>query len=52
MGARDRQIALRDEDGHAADVIENMARQYYQPRNLPAEAEIVRPVGGLCTMDV
>jgi hypothetical protein len=40
------------EDEHAADVIENMARQYYQPRNLPVRAEIVRPVGGLCTMDV
>jgi N-acetylgalactosamine kinase len=39
-------------DEHAGGVIENMARQYYQPRNLPVEAEIVRPVGGLCTMDV
>jgi len=40
------------EDEHAAGVIENMACQYYQPRNLPVKAEIVRPVGGLCTVDV
>ena len=40
------------EDEHAAGVIENMACQYYHPRNLPVKAEIVRPVGGLCTMDV
>lgn len=40
------------EDEHAQHVIENMAEQYYQPRNLPVEAEIVVPVGGLCTMDV
>ncbi|MHC4120097.1 MAG: galactokinase [Planctomycetota bacterium] len=37
---------------HAPEVIENMAEQYYRPRNLPIKAEIVRPVGGLCTMDV
>ena len=40
------------EDKHAPRVIENMASQYYHPRNLPVKAEIVRPVGGLCTMDV
>jgi len=40
------------EDKHAPRVIENMACQYYHPRNLPVKAEIVRPVGGLCTMDV
>ena len=40
------------EDKHAPRVIENMANQYYHPRNLPVKAEIARPVGGLCTMDV
>jgi len=40
------------ENEHARQVIENMAEQYYRPRNLPVEAEIVTPVGGLCTMDV
>jgi len=40
------------EDEHAAGVIENMACQYYHRRNLPVKAEIVKPVGGLCTMDV
>ena len=40
------------EDKHARQVIENMAEQYYHPRNLPVEAEVVTPVGGLCTMDV
>jgi N-acetylgalactosamine kinase len=40
------------EDKHARQVIENMAEQYYQPRNLPESAEIITPVGGLCTMDV
>ena len=36
----------------AAEVIENMAEQYYRPRGLPVKAEIVMPVGGLCTLDV
>jgi N-acetylgalactosamine kinase len=40
------------EDEHARQVIENLAQQYYQPRNLPVEAEVVTPVGGLCTIDV
>jgi N-acetylgalactosamine kinase len=40
------------EDEHARQVIENLAEQYYQPRNLPVEAEIVTPVGGLCMIDV
>ncbi len=38
------------EEKYAKHVIENMAEQYYHPRNLPVEAEIVTPVGGLCTM--
>lgn len=37
---------------HASVVIENMAQQYYNPRKLPIKAEIVMPVGGLCTIDV
>ena len=40
------------EDKHAPQLIENMARQFYRPRNLPPSAEIITPVGGLCTMDV
>ncbi len=40
------------EDKHARQLIENMAEQYYRPRNLPVAAEIIIPVGGLCTMDV
>jgi len=40
------------EDKHARQLIENMAEQYYRPRNLPVGAEIITPVGGLCTMDV
>jgi len=36
---------------HAPRLIENMAEQYYRPRNLPAKAEIITPVGGLCAMD-
>ena len=40
------------EQEHAAQVIENMAGQYYRPRNMPVKAEIVMPVGGLCTIDV
>jgi len=40
------------EDKHAREVIEDMAEQYYHPRNLPVKAEIVIPMGGLCTMDV
>jgi len=45
-------IAVVVEDRHAGQVIENMAEEYYRPRNLPVEAEVVTPVGGLCTMDV
>ena len=40
------------EDKHARQLIENMAEQYYRPRNLPVAAEIITPVGGLCTIDV
>jgi N-acetylgalactosamine kinase len=43
-------IVVVAEDEHARRVIENMAEKYYRPRNLPVEAEIVTPVGGLCTM--
>ena len=39
------------EDEHARRLVENMAEQYYQPRNLPIKAEIITPVGGLCSMD-
>jgi len=39
------------EDNHARQLIENMAEQYYHPRNLPVKAEIITPVGGLCSMD-
>ena len=38
-------------DEHAQQLIENMAEKYYQPRNLPVKAEIIAPVGGLCSMD-
>jgi galactokinase len=40
------------EDQYACRLIENMAEQYYRPHNLPVAAEIITPVGGLCTMDV
>jgi len=43
-------IAAVVEKERARQVIENMAEQYYRPRSLPVEAEIVTPVGGLCTM--
>ncbi|MHC4425008.1 MAG: galactokinase [Planctomycetota bacterium] len=43
-------IVVVIEDKYAPKVIENMAEQYYRPRNQPVEAEIVTPVGGLCTM--
>jgi N-acetylgalactosamine kinase len=39
------------ENEHARRLVDNMAEQYYQPRNLPVRAEIITPVGGLCTMD-
>ena len=35
----------------ARHLIENMAEQHYKPRNLPVSAEIITPVGGLCSMD-
>jgi galactokinase len=39
------------EDEYAQQLVENMTEQYYHPRNLSARAEIITPVGGLCTMD-
>ena len=42
-------VVIKDE--HAQRLIENMAEQYYRPRNLPVKAEIITPVGGLCSMD-
>ena len=39
------------EEKHARQLIKNMAEQYYRPRNQPIQAEIVRPTGGLCTID-
>jgi len=39
------------ENEHAPRLIENIFEQYYRPRNLPAKAEIITPVGGLCAMD-
>ncbi len=38
------------EDKHARQLIENLAEQYYRPRRLPVGAEIITPVGGLCTI--
>jgi len=40
------------EDKHARRLIENLAEQYYRPRNLPVGAEVITLVGGLCTMDL
>ncbi len=37
---------------HAHDLIDNLAAQYYRPRNLPVAAEIITPVGGLQTFDL
>jgi N-acetylgalactosamine kinase len=39
-------------DKYARQLIENLAKQYYHPRNLSVAAEIITPVGGLCTMDI
>jgi N-acetylgalactosamine kinase len=39
------------EENHTRQLIENMAEKYYRPRNLPVKAEIITPVGGLCSMD-
>jgi len=44
-------IVVVVEDENARQLIENMAEQYYHPRNLPVKAEIITPVGGLCAMD-
>ncbi|MHC4309181.1 MAG: galactokinase [Planctomycetota bacterium] len=43
-------IVVKDEQSQ--QVIDNLAEQYYRPRNLEVSAEIVTPVGGLCTIDV
>ncbi|MDH4238926.1 MAG: hypothetical protein OEW48_05140 [Phycisphaerae bacterium] len=43
-------VVVKDEC--AQQVIDNLAEQYYRPRNLKVAAEVVTPVGGLCTIDV
>jgi len=45
-------IVIVVEDEHARQVIDNLAEQYYRPRNLEVASEIVTAVGGLCTIDV
>ncbi len=40
------------ENEHTRQVMENLAEYYYRPRNLKVAAEVVTPVGGLCTIDV
>jgi len=45
-------IVVVVEDKCAQQLIENMAEQYYHPRNLSVAAEIITPVGGLCTMNI
>jgi N-acetylgalactosamine kinase len=45
-------IVVVVEDKHARQVIDDLAEQYYRPRNLKVAAEVVTPIGGLCTIDV
>jgi len=45
-------IVVVVENRYAQKLIENLAEQYYHPHNLPVVAEIITPVGGLCTMNV
>jgi galactokinase len=40
------------EDKHAQQLIDNITEQYYVPHNISPAAEIITPVGGLCTMDI
>jgi len=40
------------ENEHTRQVIDNLAEKYYRPRKLKVAAEVVTPVGGLCTIDV
>ena len=40
------------ENKYAEQLVEKMAKEYYHPHNLPVEAEIIAPVGGLCTIDI
>jgi len=45
-------IVAAVQSGQARHLIENMAAQYYGPRNLPVAAEEVTPVGGLHTFSL
>jgi N-acetylgalactosamine kinase len=40
------------ESQHADELIDNLAEQYYRPRNLPITAETITPVAGLHTFDL
>ena len=45
-------IVIVVKDNCAQQVIDNLGEQYYRPRNKEVSAEVVTPVGGLCTIDV
>jgi len=40
------------ESQHTDALIENLAEQYYRPRNIGVSTEIITPVGGLTTFDL
>ena len=40
------------EDKYTQQVIDNMTEQYYRPRELPVEVEVVSPLGGVCTISI
>ena len=45
-------IAIVVQDDCVQQVIDNLSEEYYRPRNKEVAAEVVTPVGGLCTIDV
>jgi N-acetylgalactosamine kinase len=45
-------IVAAVESERARNVTENMAEQYYGPRNLPLAAQVVTPVGGVHTFEL
>lgn len=44
-------IAAIVESKYVQKLLDNFAQGYYRPKNLPAAAEIVTPVGGCCIID-
>jgi galactokinase len=45
-------VAVLVEQNRAKELVENLTREFYQPRYLPVKADIVGSVGGAAILDL